>query len=519
MRRLVGAAVVFLVLMVGVALWLRAQNAPLPLPDNWSSLPEEQKVRFLLRYALSTMYPQSWLTRAIPPRGRVPALGSVCERLAAVAYTFEIDPAEVSSLISLARSEAPRTLDLIHAYAGATYARKGLEQKAHEYLNKLVAIPEHRALIQIELAVHYAKQGRQEVALLNLNQALAPKNLFTLPISTHFSRTLKQLALQGYHKEIFGSPTLRTGGNYWLHAQLLHALTEAGKLREVEEVIPILDEHQRSVARALLASHALRKRQLQEALRQIRSTPKESIVRVHFAAELDAQGYNRLANQIRDETYRAIRALPKNSLLRDASLTQFAAYRVLAGDVESAEKILREIGHSWYRMTLRKLIASYYMARQQWELARKEVTRLPQPFPPAMELAKVLHRLRVEKPAEKTTEFELPEVHDMDVPFVWNYLIPVLRLTPAEKDRIVNSLKEWLRKSPEDSYVQRAERAAELMRLLGRYEEAAALIYTLDTPADEKHGYVVRILISMMDRRESGVGGRLNSELGLSLSN
>ncbi|GIV14432.1 MAG: hypothetical protein KatS3mg021_2714 [Fimbriimonadales bacterium] len=510
---------VFLVLMVGVALWLRAQNAPLPLPDNWSSLPEEQKVRFLLRYALSTMYPQSWLTRAIPPRGRVPALGSVCERLAAVAYTFEIDPAEVSSLISLARSEAPRTLDLIHAYAGATYARKGLEQKAHEYLNKLVAIPEHRALIQIELAVHYAKQGRQEVALLNLNQALAPKNLFTLPISTHFSRTLKQLALQGYHKEIFGSPTLRTGGNYWLHAQLLHALTEAGKLREVEEVIPILDEHQRSVARALLASHALRKRQLQEALRQIRSTPKESIVRVHFAAELDAQGYNRLANQIRDETYRAIRALPKNSLLRDASLTQFAAYRVLAGDVESAEKILREIGHSWYRMTLRKLIAAYYMSQQQWELAHKEVTRLPQPFPPAIELAKTLHRLRAEKPAEKTTEFELPEVHDMDVPFVWNYLIPVLRLTPAEKDRMVNSLEEWLRKSPEDSYARRAERAAELMRLLGRYEEAAALIYTLDTPADEKHGYVVRILISMMDRRESGVGGRLNSELGLSLSN
>lgn len=509
---------VFLVLMVGVALWLRAQNAPLPLPDNWSNLSEEQQVRFLLRYAMSVMYPWSWLTRAMPPRGRVPAEGYVCERLAAVAYAFEIDPAEVSSLVALARSEEPRTTELIYAYAGATYARKGLEQKAQQYLNK-VSVPEYRALILVELAAHHAKQGRREAALQHLSQALLHRGLFRLVISTHFSRPLKQLVLQGYHKEVFSSPALRSRGEYLLHALLLQSMAESGKVKEIVEVTNLLDEHQRSVARALLASHALKKRQLQEALRQIRSTPKESVMRVHFAAELDAQGYTKLAEQIRNETYRAIQAMPQNSVMRDWSLTQFAAYRVLAGDVESAEKILREIGHSWHRMTLRKLMASYYMAGQQWELARKEVTRLPQPFPPAMEFAKVLHSLRSENPAEKTTEFELPEVHDMDVPFVWSYLIPVLRLTPVEKDRIVNSLKEWLCRSPEDSHVQRAERAAELMRLLGRYEEAAALIYTIDLPPDEKHGYIVKILISMMNRRESSIPGNLNRDLGLFLGN
>ncbi len=511
---------VFLVLMVGVALWLRAQNAPLPLPDNWSNLSEEQQVRFLLRYAMSVMYPRSWLTRAMPPRGKGPAVDYACEQLAAVAYAYEIDPDEVSSLVSLARSSEPLTTELIYAYAGATYARKGLEQKAQQYLNK-VSVPEYRALIRVELAAHHAKQGRRESAVLNLSQALAPINLIasTSMVSPHLYRPLKQLMLQGYHKEVFSSPALRLGNEYLPLVLLLQSMVESGKFKEIDEVINLLDEHQRSVARALLASHALKRRHLQEALRQIRSTPKESIVRVYFAAELDAQGYTKLAEQIRNETYRAIQAMPQNSVMRDWSLTQFAAYRVLAGDVESAEKILREIGHSWHRMTLRKLMASYYMAGQQWELARKEVTRLPQPFPPAMELAKVLHSLRSENPAEKTTEFELPEAHDMDVPFVRNYLIPVLRLTPVEKDRIVNSLKEWLCRSPEDSHVQRAERAAELMRLLGRYEEAAALIYTIDLPPDEKHGYIVKILISMMNRRESSIPGNLNRDLGLFLGN
>ncbi|GIV14472.1 MAG: hypothetical protein KatS3mg021_2754 [Fimbriimonadales bacterium] len=173
MRRLMGIAVAFFALIMGVALWIYFQHAPPALPENLPALPEKERVTLLVQYALSHMYAENWLTRLIPPRHKIPVNGLECVSLAKVVHAYEIDPREVPLLDKFARSLQERSQrEPIYAYLGATCARLGLERRAQKYLREITDPALHR-LILLELAAHYAAQGQRERALTTLQQAFS----------------------------------------------------------------------------------------------------------------------------------------------------------------------------------------------------------------------------------------------------------------------------------------------------------------------------------------------------------
>ncbi|MCX7687925.1 MAG: hypothetical protein N2045_08145 [Fimbriimonadales bacterium] len=499
MRRLMGIAVAFFALIMGVALWIYFQHAPPALPENLHALPEKERVTLLVQYALSHMYAENWLTRLIPPRHKVPVRGYECVAIAGVVHAYEIDPREVPLLDKFARSLQERSQrELIYAYLGATCARLGQEQRAQKYLREITDPALHR-LILLELAAHYAAQGQRERALTTLQQAFsrstAQAHLPHLAEANEYP-PLERLIALGYHREVF--KTLEEDwqfGYIRMRTALLASMARAGKFREIESLLSQLHEPQRSHAHLLLALHALEKGRLQEALTHMQQTAPQSLDRVVFVDALEKHGHRELAKRFCEQVYEELLRMPARSQSRDYRLACFAIRRALAGDVIRAGRALNQIKEPHFRPAARLAIALHYLRQGDTEAVNREIKVLRGgEFDRHLKVAMFVQHLRAGNAAAARRTFG-----ELDGVLKWNrsagnIVALALRLTPADRERIVRFVENWRHQSQRTPGI-----VLYLMFQVGFYEDAIpevlqespthphfGLIAVLDEMADEK---------------------------------
>ncbi|CUU37398.1 MAG: hypothetical protein K6U12_08695 [Armatimonadetes bacterium] len=497
MRRLMGIAVAFFALIMGVAVWIYLQYAPPTLPENLHALPEKERVTLLVQYALSHMYAENWLTRLLPPRHKVPVRGYECVAIAGVVHAYEIDPREVPLLDKFARSLQERSQrELIYAYLGATCARLGQEQRAQKYLREITDPALHR-LILLDLAAHYAAQGQRERALTTLKRVFSRPNLPVRIRLLYFSEedeypALERLIALGYHREVF--ETLAEDwrfGYSWMRTALLASMARAGKFREIESLLSQLHEPKRSDAHLLLALHALEKGRLQEALTHMRQTAPQSLDRVVFVDALEKHGHRELAKRFCEEVYEEILRMPARNPLREYRLAAFAVRRARAGDMAWARRALSQVRDTRFRLGVRAIIALCYLSQGDWDAFRREFQLIKATdFGSGLTVAALLQHLREGQTAKAREILDGFTTNVVWSRFVAKDVVSILQLTPADKKRIARFLNDWAH-SRSTSSVQAGFTAQSLMLQIGAHEDL--ILATMQTPPPQSHPWLIPV--------------------------